>query len=565
MDSGATISCVLNTGLQGTGMLLQGSAFAVKEIIKLVQFLYKQHQKNKLSKGEFEDLLSLIKASEGNVNYLNIPAENPDYASQVKEDLDKMKIPYHVLPDLNSGDDMIQIVYHGNYKNIVRPWYENYCNARLNDGTLKSAGTLAALAGGDGQCGVITVPTEDSRVINNMMLEFGEMGVSCSLMADANPGDGTREVLYAKKDEAKVKSWLDNFCQKHVVAGGEKTYQELQNLAGSKNMVDFIAIPTGESTDEILASMKQDFELLGINYHIMPVKAGDGQTQVMYLKKDEAAVRNWYAAYATDRLIKGGEKSYQDLVNLTNGQTQLVNIPDNEELLKTMKGDFDSLHINYCIMPDLNASDGLKQVMYAGADAPKMAAWYELYQKKIKKETGEVLPDMKPTDMTEYTKSGELTVDDYLDTDAAPKQMPSQENIKKNMPLNENPQYRIYDSDPAFHKITINEKMVVANENGAFVSRIPYSRDYLHLNQKRVFKTDFRDENHNQTYIAFLGENDRNFITDKDGNPKPGKSTRELLGSYDKVTRDFKDRNVENVIKETVTAAKTAHPAPKLG
>lgn len=86
------------------------------------------------------------------------------------------------------------------------------------------------------------------------------------------------------------------------------------------------------------------------------------------------AARNWYSSYANDQLVRGGYKSYLDLVNLTNGQAQMVSIPSEERLLKDMKADFDSLHVNYTIMPDLNAADGKTQVKYASADAARVSS-----------------------------------------------------------------------------------------------------------------------------------------------------------------------------------------------
>lgn len=156
-----------------------------------------------------------------------------------------------------------------------------------------------------------------------MEADFEDMHLSYCLMPDVNVGDGTREVLYAKQDEEKIKHWLENFCQKHIVQGGEKTAKELQTMAGNKSQVGFINIPANKGK-ETLKQMREDFQMMGVNYHVMDdMRAGDGLVQVMYLKKDETAVRNWYSNYATDQLIKGGEHEYKDLINLTNGKTQV--------------------------------------------------------------------------------------------------------------------------------------------------------------------------------------------------------------------------------------------------
>lgn len=86
--------------------------------------------------------------------------------------------------------------------------------SRLKEGILIDDQTLT---GGEINTGIITVPTEDPRLLAEMAEDFSKLGISYNLMKDTNIGDRTREVLYAKQDEAKIKSWYDNFCQKHVV------------------------------------------------------------------------------------------------------------------------------------------------------------------------------------------------------------------------------------------------------------------------------------------------------------------------------------------------------------
>ena len=548
------VSYLLNAGMQGTGMLLQGSAFAVKGAIQLIQFLYKLHQKKQLTKGEFNNITKLIKAADGNVEYLNIPAENESYIAEIREDLRKMNVPFHVLPDLNTGDGMVQIIYHGKYKNVIQPWLENYCTSRLQEGLQMDSKTLSALAGGEHKTGIITVPTEDPDSLRIMMEEFSAMGVSFTLMPDANAGDGTREVMYAKQDEEKVKSWLEHFCQNEIAHGGEKTYEEIQALAGNKAQVGFINIPS-----EALAAMeemKKDFKLLGINYHKMPVQAGSGQTQVMYLKKDEVAVRNWYAAYATDELTKGGRKSYEELMALTNSKVQIVSIPDDKEMLKDMVADFESLHINYTFLPDLNAADDMKQVMYAAADASRVTAWYQLYQEKILKETGEILPEMKEMDMRQYSTTAGMTGEEYVSSfgDAS-----TYEEVKKNVPLNENPRYKHLEAQPNLERITVNKKMVVSIDEQSFISRVPYQKDmYLACRADNVFASDINKETGEvNTYVAFIAKGKLNVVLDSEGKMIGTKTAEELFSSYENVARDF--TKVQDIVK--TGAAKPAAPS----
>ena len=143
-------------------------------------------------------------------------------------------------------------------------------------------------------------------------------------------------------------------------------------MAGNKSQIGYMNVPA-QNSGEILSQMKEEFQRLGINYHIIDdMRTGDGLLQVMYLKKDEVAVRNWYSNYATDQLLRGGRQEYKDLMNLTNGKTQLVNIPISQDKVEEMLEDFNNLHINYCVMPNLKINDMGTMILYAAADADRV-------------------------------------------------------------------------------------------------------------------------------------------------------------------------------------------------
>ena len=559
----AEMGYVVQAGMEGAAMLIKGSGKVVEGSMKLLQFALKRLRTGHLKLEEYSDLQKFMKVTNGNITYLNIPAENKEYKDKVREDLRKMNIPYHELPNLNAGNEMIQIVYESNYKPMVMPWFQTYCTQRLEEGNFLQQKTLSALSGGETQTGLITVPTEDPGLLRVMEKDFKQMNVSYCLMPDANVGDGKREVLYTKKDEEKIRHWLENFCQKHIVRGGELTAKELQVLAGDKGKVGFINIPM--KSQKAIEKMKEEFQMMGVNYHLMEdMRTGDGLLQVMYLKKDEIAVRNWYSNYATDRLIKGGETSYKDLMNLTNGKTQIVSIPISKENLADMKADFKNLHINYTIMPQLKANDTATMLMYASADAERVRGWYSMYQEKILHETGEVLPDLEVVTMDQYTHSAEMNTDEYIKTEDPKQKAEAEEElrkelkegtIKKNAPLNENPDYLRMDAMPEYEKITINESLVAGadyQKEGCFISRIPGMRDqYLVLSSKLVFESDFEPGKTNgKTYIAFLPKNSRHFVVDREGNPQKGLSTKELMEHYDPVTRDFSKTKVKKQGKD---------------
>ena len=560
MSENAEIGYVISAGIEGTAMLIKGSVVAVQALMKLMQWMAKRVKAGHLKPREYRDLQRFIQQSKGNINYLNVPAEDARYIGQVKEDLQKMKVPYHILPDLNAGDGMMQIVYPAEYKEMVTAWFQNYCTQRLEEGNFKQQKTLTALAGGEAKTGIATIPTEDVKLLDEMEADFEDMHLSYCLMPDVNVGDGTREVLYAKQDEEKIKHWLENFCQKHIVQGGEKTAKELQTMAGNKSQVGFINIPANKGK-ETLKQMREDFQMMGVNYHVMDdMRAGDGLVQVMYLKKDETAVRNWYSNYATDQLIKGGEHEYKDLINLTNGKTQIVSMPLSGDALADMKADFESLHINYTMLPQLKANDTNTMLMYASADAQRVGSWYTMYQEKVLQETGKVLPEMKGITMDQYTQGAEMSAEDYMATED-PRQKASveaelhrAEAPKKN--LNEDPDYLRMDANPAYEKVIVNESLVARMQReGAFISRIPGSTDsYLVCNNRNVFESSIPTAGgKGKAYIMFLPKDGRNLIMDRNGEWKEGMSTKELMKHYDPMERDHA-KTVTDHLEKTAKA-----------
>lgn len=153
MSENAEIGYVISAGIEGTAMLIKGSVVAVQALMKLMQWMAKRVKTGHLKPREYRDLQRFIQQSKGNINYLNVPAEDARYIGQVKEDLQKMKVPYHILPDLNAGDGMMQIVYPAEYKEMVTAWFQNYCTQRLEEGNFKQQKTLTALAGGEAKTG----------------------------------------------------------------------------------------------------------------------------------------------------------------------------------------------------------------------------------------------------------------------------------------------------------------------------------------------------------------------------------------------------------------------------
>ena len=554
MNENAEMGYVLTGAIEGTAMLVKGSAYAVQEILRLLQWAMKKVQDRELPPGEYENLAKFIQKTGGNLDYLNIPAEDERHMRSVQEDLRKLKIPYHILPDLNAGDGMVQIVYPSKYKSIVRPWFEKYCQKRLEKGDYTNDKILKELAGGEAHTGIMTIPTEESRLLKEMEEDLQKLNVSYYLMPDTNIGDGTREILYAKKDEEKIRNWQEGFCQKHIRKGGEKTAQELQTMAGNKSQIGYMNVPA-KNNGEILSQMKEEFQRLGINYHVMEdMRTGDGLLQIMYLKKDEVAVRNWYSNYATDQLLRGGRQEYKDLMNLTNGKAQLVNIPISQNKVEEMLEDFNNLHINYCVMPNLKINDKGTMILYAAADADRVKGWYGMYQDQIIQDNGKPAPPMQEMSMGEYMQSSEMRAEDYIKSGSEKK--PDQPGIsKKNeslTDLNEDPNYLKLDADPAYQKIIINQSLVVEKGEETFLAKIPGLKDsYFICPVGNVFETDLQGGDRRKTFVAYISKNHRQLICDGKGKMQPSMDSKELLAHFDPVKRGFS--TAKNLTKNAPT------------
>lgn len=136
---------LLQIGGKGSYYLLKG---AVKGTLYLLQTYKKMHKKGLLSQGEVKNFEKFIQATDGKYSILNIPTEDPKEIVKIKEDLDKLKASYTILPDLNVGDGQIQIAYAARDAVKAENWYRSYCLDRLQPGGEKSYQDLMNLTEG---------------------------------------------------------------------------------------------------------------------------------------------------------------------------------------------------------------------------------------------------------------------------------------------------------------------------------------------------------------------------------------------------------------------------------
>lgn len=88
-----------------------------------VEAWYQNFCINHLQGGE-KDSIKLRNLTEGNTSIVSIPWEGE--VGKLREDLDRLKINYAVLPDLNIGDGYVQVMYANADAPNIRAWFELY-------------------------------------------------------------------------------------------------------------------------------------------------------------------------------------------------------------------------------------------------------------------------------------------------------------------------------------------------------------------------------------------------------------------------------------------------------
>ena len=97
-----------------------------------VEAWYQSFCMSRLQGGE-KDYRQLRNLTEGNASIVSIPWTQE--VEKLKEDLDKMRVNYAVIPDLNIGDGYVQILYANADAPSVRAWYELYQKDMLKKDT----------------------------------------------------------------------------------------------------------------------------------------------------------------------------------------------------------------------------------------------------------------------------------------------------------------------------------------------------------------------------------------------------------------------------------------------
>lgn len=321
----------------------------------------------------------------------------------------------------------------------------------------------------------------------------------------------------------------------------------------------------------------EQLKKLNIDCCVLPkLNGSDNTIQIAVARKSDENFKNWFLNHLTTEM-KGGEKSLEVLKVFTEGNYSVMNMPFEEtEELAIMLSDFNTMGINYSILPDLNIGDGYTQVAIPNSEREQVKQWFSLWKEKALAE-GKETQEMYTMNEDAYTATSEIKPDEYIKgADEGFRVVQEEfEQISKPVPWkaslasDSSPEYVRLLNDEQHVKITINEESLVNHrkkndvskkfeEEGYFVSRIPYTygekQQELVLPRENVFKTD-----EGKTVIAFLNKTKSYHTISSDGVIE-NLSTDEIFKKYKETNRRF--AKVEDYTKVPTVLSKVAEEVP---
>ena len=88
------------------------------------------------------------------------------------------------------------------------------------------------------------------------------------------------------------------------------------------------------------------------------------------MNKDDQIFKSWFASHIRVQMA-GGKKEITDLKNFTEGNYTIFNLPFEGKELEDACRDFNTLKMNYSILPDLKVGNDNSQIAVANADRNK--------------------------------------------------------------------------------------------------------------------------------------------------------------------------------------------------
>ena len=291
------------------------------------------------------------------------------------------------------------------------------------------------------------------------------------------------------------------------------------------------------------------------NLCVLPKIDGEmNSIQVAVRNRDEQIFKSWFMGHL-NRQMSGGEKNINDLKNFTEGNYSIFNLPFEGQELSDVCKDFDTLKINYAIMPDLKIGNNNSQIAIANSDREKFQVWIKMYREDMVQQ-GKEPGSVYEMDDNSYLNTAIVDTDEYIKK-AEPVYQEANEEFEKqsNITISDSfiqkdncEDFVRLDNDANYEKITINKETLVDNmkndefsrkmrNKGFFVSRIPGTygdnEKKLVLPANNVFVAD-----EGRTYVGFVPKNKPAVILDKNGSIQQA-GYEKVHSIYDAVNRNM--------------------------
>lgn len=342
-----------------------------------------------------------------------------------------------------------------------------------------------------------------------------------------------------------------------------------------------------DTREAAIGNIKNYLDKAGVKYCILEsVNDEDKAVHVSIARKDEQKFNVMFTDYIKANLTSDKELNSNDLINLTNGKTTIVSVPD--AALDVMKNALTETKVNFAELPDLIPDDGEKQLRVATADLNTTKQCYESYKHSlIKNASADVtesvtnVPDMKIYSEDDYLNTARRSPDEYMESasDEIKAQIAEFEQLeateaekamqKWDMEIQDskNVNCQALRGNMAFSEISIDKETLVDRNNinaqleqrfpNFFFCTVPGTKgeQTLMLPKNQVFTVNDADK---ARYVAFVNNQKPVKLWVK-GEPDGGttyKTGKELFEKFDK-----HDNNAE--LTRNISKALEAAPVPK--
>ena len=342
-----------------------------------------------------------------------------------------------------------------------------------------------------------------------------------------------------------------------------------------------------DTREAAIGNIKNYLDKAGVKYCILEsVNDEDKAVHVSIARKDEQKFNVMFTDYIKANLTSDKELNSNDLINLTNGKTTIVSVPD--AAIDVMKNALTETKVNFAELPDLIPDDGEKQLRVATADLNTTKQCYESYKHSlIKNASADVtesvtnVPDMKIYSEDDYLNTARRSPDEYMESasDEIKAQIAEFEQLeateaekamqKWDMEIQDskNVNCQALRGNMAFSEISIDKETLVDRNNinaqleqrfpNFFFCTVPGTKgeQTLMLPKNQVFTVNDADK---ARYVAFVNNQKPVKLWVK-GEPDGGttyKTGKELFEKFDK-----HDNNAE--LTRNISKALEAAPVPK--